>query len=129
MKWRNDGSIETAAQLSVVVAFVFGFSIWIASHHLMGEETIWLFLMLIVAVAMRVDGNVARRDLAETLKEWREERKRDGADYAMEVLEACRVRRDMRAAVRAGLMSDDGLSEFGRNLAEIPTLLENSFPI
>jgi hypothetical protein len=116
---RSDRDMQSAkrvgddgAKFVVLLAFFFGFTAWFATGRFFCQAPIWLFLMTVVMVSMRIDGNAVRRDLAKKLKEWQAERSEYIPDEA--ILEAYNLRIEQRKAIRAGELPNDGLSDFGR---------------
>ena len=68
---RAKGEGDDGARMVVLLAFFFGFTAWSATGRFFCQAPIWLFLMAVVTVSMRMDGNAVRRKLASTMKAWR----------------------------------------------------------
>jgi hypothetical protein len=71
---RAKGEGDEGAKVVVLLAFISGFTLWYATGRFFCQAPIWLFLMAVVTVSMRMDGNAVRRKLASTMKAWREGR-------------------------------------------------------
>jgi hypothetical protein len=112
---------SSTAYLLVVLAFVGGIGLWFDSHGILfRQQAIWLLLMGLATLGMRMGGRSERAKLArlteEATRKWQEEFEEQ------QVLDACRLRRERRSSIRAGEITDDGLSEFGRALVVNPQL-------
>jgi hypothetical protein len=85
---------------------------------------IWLIVMLFFALGMRLAGSKARRELAA--------RKQDDMDEFVEtsrgqaMLDACLRREERRRSIRLGEIQDDGLSDYGREIAKDPELAQRN---
>lgn len=122
MSWRLDGSSEFKGQLMIVLAFFAGIVIWLSSGSFWNQSLLWLLLMVIAVTGIRVSERSMKKEL---------QRRREAAwELETEALTdqdeliAGGKRKARRAAIRACEISDDGLSDWGRDLEAKPILAE-----
>jgi hypothetical protein len=117
----TDSDTKALGHLMATLAFLVGIVVCFNSKDI-SKSLFWLILMSIAVIGMRVGGRSVRNELDE----WQQQNSKEQSEksYEQEILKACRLRRERRAAVRANEIVDDGLSEFGRSLAENPELAE-----
>jgi hypothetical protein len=104
----------------VFLSFLIAIRIWMGSPSNYKTAPLWIVLMAVVAIGMRIGGRVDRSDLALRREEKLKEQGLRNDEFQR--LEECRRRRERRDAIRAGQIEDDGLSDWGRQLAVNPEL-------
>jgi hypothetical protein len=121
MDRKDDPDTEFVGQLMAGGAFVFAIALLAYSRgSRLFLSLIWLILMLLFALGIRLAGSKDRRELAARKQRDMDEFVETSRGQAM--LDACLRREERRRSIRLGQTVDDGLSDYGREMAENPEL-------
>ena len=121
VSWRDDGSAEFVGYSVAGGAFALELGFWIQSRRgCFLLSSIWLVLTIAMVLGIALAGSKGRRELAERRKQSLDEFGMASRERAM--LEALWGREERREAIRSGQVQDDGLSDYGREMAKNPEL-------
>lgn len=124
MTVQNEGRISSFGRAVTGMSVVLGLALSIGSYD---DNNFWAFMVGFVLICFATYGMwAAHHGTRGELKNCRiraaEEESRMYRDQ--QLLDECKQRSELREKVRAGLAKDDGLTEFGRELANNPQLAE-----
>jgi len=109
---------------ALILFSVLGAVLGIEASHRFSLSADWILTLGVAFLGARLVTSRDREELEMMRRSaWKQTMEFEGEQDA---LEALRIRRERREAIRAGRIKDDGLTDWGRELAANPQLAENT---